>query len=101
MAITTLRTVDIIRRTGEVARAISDGEKVVVTRPKNQNWVIMSEMTYNEVMREKANAEYIAKLRRSDEDYKAGRIVVKTLEELKAMEESMDELALNIKKCIY
>ena len=84
---TTLRTVDIVRRTGEVAKAIVDGEKVVVARPKNQNWVIMSEVTYNEVMREKANAEYLAKLRRSDEDYKAGRVVIKTLDELKAMEE--------------
>ena len=86
---TTLRTVDIVRRTGEVARTISDGGKVVVARPKNQNWVIMSEMAYNEVMREKANAEYLAKLKRSDEDYGAGRVVVKTLDELKAMEDSM------------
>ena len=86
---TTVRTVDIIRRTGEVAQAILTGEKVVVARPKNQNWVIMSEMAYNEVMREKANAEYLAKLRRSNEDYKAGRVVVKTLDELQAMEKGM------------
>ncbi|MCL2810830.1 MAG: type II toxin-antitoxin system Phd/YefM family antitoxin [Clostridia bacterium] len=86
---TTLRTVDIVRRTGEVAQAILSGEKVVVARPKNQNWVIMSEMAYNEVMRQKANAEYLAKLRRSDDDYKAGRIVEKTLDELHAMEKSM------------
>ena len=49
----------------------------------------MSETENDEVMREKANAEYLAKLKRSDEDYKAGRIVVKTLDELKAMEDSM------------
>jgi antitoxin YefM len=88
-AMTILRTVDIVRRTGEVARAILDGEKVVIARPKNQNWVIMSEIAYNEVMREKANAEYLAKLKRSDEDYKAGRVVTKTLDELKTMESNM------------
>lgn len=86
---TTLRTVDIVRRTAEVAQAILAGEKVVVARPKNQNWVIMSESAYNEVMREKVNAEYLAKLRRSDEDYKAGRVVTKTLDELQAMERNM------------
>ena len=89
MAMTTMRTVDIVRRTGEVAQAIMAGEKVVVARPKNQNWVIMSEMEYNETMREKANAEYLAKLRRSDEDYRAGRVIEKTLDELLAMERSM------------
>ena len=68
MAMTTLRTGDIVRRTGEVAQAILAGKKVVVVRPKNQNWVIMSERVYNEAMREKANAEYLAKMRRSDED---------------------------------
>ena len=47
----------------------------------------MSETENNEVMREKANAEYLAKLKRSDEDYKAGRVTVKTLDELKAMED--------------
>ena len=89
VAMTTLRTVDIVRRTSEVAQAILAGEKVVVARPKNQNWVIMSETAFNEVMREKANAEYLAKLRKSDEDYKAGRVVPKTLDELQAMERSM------------
>ena len=86
---TTLRTVDIVRRTAEVAQAILAGEKVIVARPKNQNWVIMSESAYNEVMREKANAEYLAKLRRSDDDYKSGRMVEKTLDELQAMERDM------------
>ena len=85
----TLRTVDIVRKTGEVAKAILEGEKVVIARPKNQNWVIMSETQYNDVMRAKANAEYLVMLRKSDEDYKAGRVVIKTPEELKAMEESM------------
>ena len=85
----TLRTVDIVRRTGEVAKAIIKGEKVVVARPKNQNWVIMSETQYIEVMKVKENAEYLAMLRKSDEDFKAGRVVVKTLEELRAMEKSM------------
>ena len=35
--------------------------------------------------KEKRNAEYLAKLARSDEQIRSGRVVVKTMEELEAM----------------
>ena len=82
----TLRTIDIVRRTGDVAKAILDGEKIVVARPKNENWVIMSETVYNEMV-DRQNAEFIAKLDRGQEDIKNGRLITKTMEELRAMEE--------------
>jgi len=84
----TLRTVDIIRNTGSVAKVILDGEKVVVARPKNENWVIMSEAVYNDMIN-KQNAEFVAKLDRGREDIKNGRLITKTMEELRAMEESL------------
>lgn len=85
----TIKTGDLATRTKEVAKAIINGETVIVSRPKNENWVILSETEYNEVMRAKKNAEYLAKLDRGREDLKEGRVVTKTMEELRAMEESM------------
>jgi len=43
----------------------------------------------NDLARAKANADYLAKLTRSMESAKAGRVVTKTMDELKAMEENM------------
>jgi len=84
----TLRTVDIVKRTGDVAKAILAGEKVVVARPRNENWVIMSEVDYK-AMVARQNAEFIARLDRGQEDIKNGRLITKTMEELRAMEESL------------
>jgi len=44
------------------------------------------------IMKAKANAEYIAMQKSSIEDVKAGRVVVKTLDELRAMEESISDV---------
>ena len=41
---------------------------------------------YNELQKAKRNAEYLAMLNKSDEELKAGKVVVKTMEELEAME---------------
>lgn len=78
----TLRTIDITRRTGDVAKAIMDGEKIVVARPKNENWVIMSEAAYN-AMIDRQNAEFIAKLDRGREDIKNGKGITFTVDEWK------------------
>ena len=65
---------------------ISMGETVVVSRPRNENIYMISEAEYNELQKAKRNAEYLAMLNKSDEELKAGKVVVKTMEELEAME---------------
>ncbi|MDE7432078.1 MAG: type II toxin-antitoxin system Phd/YefM family antitoxin [Lachnospiraceae bacterium] len=65
---------------------ISMGETVVVSRPHNENIYMINEKEYNELMKAKRNAEYLAMLDKSDEELKAGKIVRKTMEELEAME---------------
>lgn len=40
------------------------GEPVIVSRKNNQNVVILSEREYNDLMKTKRNAEYLAKLQR-------------------------------------
>ncbi len=61
------------------------GETIIVSRPKNQNVVIISEAEYNEMMKAKRNAEYLAMLDKSMQEAKEGGFVVKTIEELEAM----------------
>ncbi len=62
------------------------GDSIIITRPKQENVVMISESEYNELLRLKNNAEYIYKLNRSIEQAKQGRIVSKSMEELEAME---------------
>ena len=65
---------------------ISMGETVVISRPRNENIYMISEAEYNALQKAKRNAEYLAMLNKSDEELKTGKVVVKTMEELEAME---------------
>lgn len=58
------------------------GETLIVSRPKNENIVMMSEAQYNEMMKAKKNAEYLAMLDKSMAEAEAGGFVVKTIDEL-------------------
>ncbi len=65
---------------------VINGETLIVSRPKNENVVIMSEKEYNEMQKAKRNAEYLAKLDRSKEQLDQGKTISFTMEELKDME---------------
>lgn len=65
---------------------INMGETIVISRPRNENIYMMNEAEYNELQKAKRNADYLAMLKKSDEDLKAGKVVVKTMEELESME---------------
>lgn len=43
---------------------VINGETLIVSRPKNENVVILSEKEYNELQKAKHNTEYMAKLQR-------------------------------------
>lgn len=49
--------------------------------------VIIPEDEYESLLRLKANAEYLAKLDQADEQIRNGQVVIKTLDELIAMED--------------
>ena len=49
-----------------------NGEPVIVSRKNNQNVVILSEREYNDMMKAKRNAEYLAKLQRGISALNAG-----------------------------
>lgn len=63
-----------------------NGEPVIVSRKNNENVVIVSEREYNELMKAKRNAEYLAMLDESQAQFERGETISFTMEELKAME---------------
>lgn len=62
------------------------GETLIVSRPKNENIVVLSEKEYNNIMKAARNAEYLAKLDRSQEQLQRGETISLSMDELRAME---------------
>ena len=63
------------------------GESVFVPRKENKNVYIISQAEYEELQRAKHNAEYLEKLDRSYAEIEAGDVTVKSIEELRAMQD--------------
>lgn len=61
---------------------VFSGETLIISRPKNENVVMMSETEYNEIMKAKRNAEYLTMLDKSISEAEDGGFVVKTIDEL-------------------
>lgn len=55
------------------------GETLVISRPNNENIVMMSEREYNEIMKAKNNAEYLAMVDRSVAEAEAGGFIKKSI----------------------
>ena len=72
----------------EVCDKVTEGaETVFVTRKAENNVVIISAERYNELEKAERNAVYLKKLERGLAQVHAGHGIVKTMEELEAMEE--------------
>ena len=56
------------------------------SRPHNQNLIVISETAYRELEKLRRNAEYLAKLEHSIQQFKEGKVVVKTMDELLNLE---------------
>lgn len=66
-------------------KVTDNNETVIVTRKDEKNVVIISLNEWNELQRALRNAEYLGRLNRSIADVKAGRGIVKTMDELEAL----------------
>lgn len=80
-----VKGMDVRNNFKEWCNKVVGGETIVVSRPKNENVVIVSEQEYNELQKAKRNAEYLAKLDRSFEQLERGEVIVKSMDELEAM----------------
>ena len=61
---------------------VFQGETLIISRPGNENVVMVSEKEYNEIIRAKKNADYLAMLDQSIAEAESGGFVVKTIAEL-------------------
>lgn len=80
------RPVDLRAKLKDYLDSAFSGEPVIVSRKNNKNVVIISEREYNDIMKAKRNAEYLAKIAKSVENHKQGDTISFTMEELRAME---------------
>ena len=65
---------------------VFNGETLIISRPKNENVVMLSETEYNNIMKAKRNAEYLAMLDKSMAEAEAGGFIAKTIAELEEYE---------------
>ena len=86
LAVKTVKSMDVRENFKALCDRVFHGETLIVSRPKNENVVIMSETEYNEIMRAKRNADYLAMLDKSMVEAEAGGFIVKNIDELGAYE---------------
>lgn len=68
-------------------KVVRNNEIVVVPRAKEENVVIVSEKQYNVMLKAIKNAAYLDMVDESIEQLESGNFVIKTLEELRQMEQ--------------
>lgn len=68
-------------------KIVVGGETVIISRPKNENIIMMSEKEYNDLQKAKRNAEYLTMIDRSVAQLENGEVIVKSMEELEKMAE--------------
>ena len=81
-----VKSMDVRENFKALCDKVFHGETLVVSRPQNENIVMMSENKYNEIMKAKRNAEYLSMLDKSLEEAEAGGFVTKTMEDLEKYE---------------
>ena len=81
-----VKSMDVRGHFKEWCDKVFSGETLIISRPKNENIVMISETEYNEMMKAKRNADYLAMIDKSMAEAEAGGFVVKTIDELEAYE---------------
>ena len=81
-----VKSVDVRNNFKGFCDKVYNGETLIVSRPKNENIVMLSETEYNQMLKAMKNADYLESLQKSIQQVDEGKIVTKTMEELLAME---------------
>ncbi len=77
-----VKSMDVRENFKSLCDKVFRGETLIISRPKNENIVMMSEKEYNDIMKAKRNAEYLAMLDKSMTEAEEGGFVVKSIDEL-------------------
>ena len=67
-----VKSMDVRENFKSLCDKVFKGETVIISRPKNENIVMMSESEYNEIIKAKRNEEYLAMLDKSMAEAEAG-----------------------------
>ena len=81
-----IKTADLTQNFRQIAAMIIDGEKILVSRPKNENLVVITEIEYNELDRLRQNAWYLTKLDDSLKQAAKGEVVQYAKKRMREME---------------
>lgn len=81
-----VRSMDVRENFKAFCDKVFQGETLIISRPKNENIVMLSEAEYNEMLKAKRNAEYLAMLDKSIVEAEAGGFIVKKQAELEEYE---------------
>lgn len=81
-----VKSMDVRENFKNMCDRVFRGETLIISRPKNENVVMLSETEYNEMMKAKRNAEYLAMLDKSMAEAEAGGFITKTVAELEEYE---------------
>lgn len=81
-----VKSMDVRENFKALCDKVFHGETLIISRPKNENVVMLSEKEYNEIIKAKKNAEYLAMLDKSMAEAKAGEFIVKNIAELEEYE---------------
>ena len=82
-----VRSMDVRDNFKSLCDKVFNGETLIISRPKNENVVMISEAEYNKIIKVQKNAEYLAMLDKSIKEAEAGKFIVKTPDELEAFEQ--------------
>ena len=81
-----VKSMDVRENFKSLCDKVFRGETLIVSRPKNENIVMMSEAEYNDMKKAQRNADYLAMLDKSMAEAEAGGFITKTVDELGAYE---------------
>ena len=81
-----VKSMDVRDNFKSLCNKVFHGETLIISRPKNENVVMISESEYNEMMKAKRNAEYLAMLDKSMAEAEVGGFIAKSIAELEAYE---------------
>jgi len=86
MIMIAIKTADLTQDFRRIATLVTNGEIVIISRPRNENLVVITEKEYNELERLRQNVQYLVKLGESLKQAKNGNVTIYTKEQMKAME---------------
>ena len=84
-----VKSMDVRENFKTLCDKVFQGETLIISRPKNENVVMISEKEYNEMaefIKAKRNADYLAMIDKSMTEAEAGGFITKNIAELEAYE---------------